>query len=152
LVPVWETAFSEPEGFGHWAWQDAPAVYPTARDQRAVRQLIVQMHAALAQRDAETVLNMLTLQLTELAQALGLRATELMVDQGNYFRALFEHERWSMQPLDPDSLDLRPQAGGRLVIIRDKEGGPPLRGSAGKDLFAYDISTSRVGGKWTIVR
>lgn len=154
LTPVWTRQFTvRPEqAFGRWAWQDAPAVAPTAADAQALVSLAGRAHAALSNRDLVAMRALTALRDAELARALDIPDDEMAADVEAWLRDWFSEPDWSMDAFDPGALAASPSARGRLMRVTDPYGGPPLRGGGGGRRFAFPFAATRVDGAWVIAR
>ncbi len=150
LTPVFRHTVRWPRTVGPWAWQDAQPMTP--EDRPAIEALVARAHQALAARDAAGVRRLLSLKLADLSLGLGLSRDEIESDVARSLEAVLEARDWTLEPLDPRGLALEPVAGGRLVAVRDRAGGPPLAGSGAGLPFALPLTVSRIGGAWQIVR
>ena len=154
LTGIWGRQFSVPaeRAYGRWVWQDAPDTAPGEADARALVSLAGEVHAALASRDVERMIELTSLKSAELALALDVPVAEIDEGQRELFGELFAAPSWRVAPFDPAQLAAVPCAGGRMVRVTDAFGGPPL--VAGTDLrpFAFGFLATRYSGHWTIVR
>lgn len=144
-----KVAFERVTGTGPWAWESAPELTMDAATRSQIEAFLSRLWASLAQGDPEPFLEAAAPRFDELATAF----EDPPYKKRNAFRRLAA-EIQGLQPLDPESFDLRLAAGGRLVECLQKDWQPILRGlpdeSGNED--QYDMFLARLNGEWRIVR
>ena len=149
--PVHDT-FRVDEAFGAWAWNRPDAARYGGGDREAVLQVVRRLHEALAARDVNAVLGMMTVKFEELGRALQFPAAELRDDAREHLEYVTSSADWTLAPLRPQELVLRPMAEGRAVAVQAKDGGSPIVSVRGEpfrlDLLLVDLP----GAGWTVVR
>jgi hypothetical protein len=138
------------KAFGRWAWQDATPYSP--EDRPAILALLGRLHAALHGRDKQAVLGMVSLKLHEMARAVGASEAQWVDAQRTTLEAGFAAPDWGMMPLDPASIVLVPIVGGRLVEVVRADGRPPLFGTGEQGGLPLELTVSKIGGTWQVVR
>lgn len=149
---VWETEVELDVALPRWSWLDAPRSNDGSADRAAITSVVERLHAALSARDVAAFEQETEVKISELALALGVQRAELVADQREYLENLFQAHDWRMAPLQPEALDFSVQAEGRLVRITGAAGAPALLGWGGEQVLALSPLTSRVQGRWTVVR
>ncbi len=149
-APVARLAFTPAAAHGRWAWQDARPFGPG--DEGDAIALVLDVHRALAARDAGAIDAITEVKMTELGRALDVPADELRADQRAHYAQYFGAPDYRVAPLDPTRLRLVPSDDGRLVRVVDAAGGPPLRASGGGKRFALGLTLSHVEGGFRVVR
>ena len=154
LTSIWGRQFSVPSerAYGRWVWQEAPDVAPGESDARALVSLAGEVHAALASRNIDALIELTALKSAELARALDVPMTEIEEGQRELFGELFADPSWRVAPFDPSQLAAVPCAGGRMLRVTDAQGGPPLVAGTDDRPFAFGFLATRYSGRWTIVR
>jgi hypothetical protein len=136
---------------GRWAWQSAQP-YVDA-DRGALEAAVADLHATLARRDREGTVSHLQVKTAEMARALDATPAELEADLREWLEELFRQDDWQLEPLDPSMLQLEPSAGGRLVLVTDARGRPPVHGRGHESEFEpTELTYSHLEGGWTLVR
>jgi hypothetical protein len=143
-------AFTPPEAHGRWLWQDAPPFGPA--DEGDALAAVLDVHRALATRDADALDTLTEVKMAELARALDVPADELRADQRAHYGRLFQAADYRVAPIDPTRVRFAPSDDGRLVRALDADGGPPVRAVSGGRRFALGLTLSRVGGSMKVVR
>ncbi len=150
LTPVFQGLVPVDEGHGRWAWQDATPYAPA--DDGAIATLVTQAAQTLAAGDLPGYLGMLAVMHEEMSRALDIPIGELKSDLSTALGELLSADDWHVDPVDPSRLRYAPTAGGRLVRVTDDLGKAPLRGAGGGQTFETDLTVSKLGQSWTIVR
>lgn len=132
LLPVpaiFDAECGAPPWAGRPAWSDAQPVPDTPVARNFVATFLNQIAEAMNGRNVETYLAASRLRFQEVSAAYQLSAEE----QTQAFRAQFQRVSadpgFRMEPITPESLDLRWCAGGRVIDCVDKAGQPALRAS-----------------------
>ena len=152
LPAAWRASVRVGEAFGRWSWEAAPRLAPNTADRAAILSLIDRLRAALETTDTATVNEIFALKNEEMARALGLTAADASAAMEQFFAAFWAQPVRRMEPLDDGRIELAVQAGGRLVAVVDREGGPALRGAAGNVRIAVPVMVTRVQRRWLIAR
>ncbi len=152
LPATWRAPVRVGEAFGRWRWEAAPRLAPNTADRAAILSLLDRLRAALETADAAAVNEIFALKNEEMARALGLTAADASAAMEQFFAAFWEQPVRRMEPLDDGRIELAVQAGGRLVAVVDREGGPALRGVAGDVRIAVPVMVTRVQRQWLIAR
>ncbi len=151
LVTVFSHELSIGRAFGRWGWQDARPYMPS--DRADVEALVAAFHDALARADVAAAIGMLRIKLDELSLALDIERAELGAGQAEYLATWLAAPDWRMEPLDPARLVLESTAGGRLLDVKGPGRTAPLVGHGGPiGRFEYELTVSRIGSSWQIVR
>lgn len=139
-------------GHGRWRWEDAPRAAP---DRPAIEALLRKVAAALEAGDADAFLALTRARTTELARAYG----RTLADKEAELRRLVVDDasgpHRGVQPLAPETWDLRPIARGRVLDCVRQDGraillGPP-RPPEGF-CSTYDVRVALLDGAWQVVR
>lgn len=144
-----QVGFERATGTGPWRWEAAPVVTIDVATRAQIEALLNRLWASLAQGDPEPFLEAAEPRFDELAQAF----EDPPYKKRNAFRKLAA-EIQGLQPLDPETFDMRLAAGGRMVECLQKDWQPILRGvpdEAGNE-DQYDMFLARLDGEWRIVR
>lgn len=154
ILRLWAADFDVTTGedFGRWAWQDAPAQIPSERDRNEIVALMERLHDALARGDAGTFAALVETKTREMARALDIDEGDYAREQRAYVQDLASQPDWALDPLEPEALVLSPLAEGRLVMVTDPFGDPPIRGRRGGEPFALRVTMSKIEGAWCVVR
>jgi hypothetical protein len=152
LPATWRAPVRVGEAFGRWSWEAAPRLAPNNADRAAILSLIDRLRAALETADTAVVNEIFAVKNEEMARALGLAEADASAAMEQYFAAFWGQPERRMEPLDDGRIELAAQAGGRLVAVVDREGGPVLRGTAGDVRIAVPVMVTHVGGRWLIAR
>ncbi len=147
-LPV-RVEFERATGTGPWSWEAAAKLTLDAGTRAEIESLLNRLWASLAQGDPALFLEVAAPRFDDLAEAF----EDPPYKKRNAFRRL-EAEIQGLQPLDPDTFDLRLAAGGRMVECLQKDWQPVLRGApdeAGNEDH-YDMFLARLEGEWRIVR
>ncbi|MBL9038160.1 MAG: hypothetical protein JNG84_06570 [Archangium sp.] len=154
LIPAWATAFDVPaaEGYGRWAWQDAPEVELTTAERSAISDLVTEVRETLANRDVAGLRRLVRLKHQELSRALDVPFANVDSEFGRAYGELFQDPTGVMDPVVPISLLLRPVGRGRALHVTTQSGGPPITGTWNKQPFRFGLTVSKINDQWTIVR
>lgn len=111
-----------PSGLPTWGWEAAPVLL-LERDLDAVMRFIQQVHQMLDSRALAAMINLVSRVTVELATGYGLDPQQDLQSYEALLREQFARPDWRMVPLDPEAMDLRLCAGGRMVecVQRDRE-------------------------------
>jgi hypothetical protein len=82
------------------------------------------LHRALATKDVDRFVDLCSVRLEEQSRATGRTPEAVKELQRLMFRDALSRE--NVAPLDPDELEFRSGAGGRLVRVEQKGGIPPI--------------------------
>lgn len=149
---VWREEFKVDKAFGRWSWEDAPKDPPKDKDQQAIVTVVAELHKALAAKDAKATINLLDTKIEELSRAHGVAAAQMRDDQKSFLDSVFGAADWSVEPFQAGGLTLVPAADGRLLAVTDPVGKPPIKATAGKQPILFQLTVSRIGKDWRIVR
>jgi hypothetical protein len=152
LPATWRATVRVGEAFGRWAWEAAPRLSPNTADRAAILSLIDRLRVALETADSVTVREIFALKNEEMARALGLTEADALAAMEQFFAAFWGQPVRRMEPLDDARIELAVQAGGRLVAVVDREGGPALRGAAGNVHIAVPVMVTRGKRQWLAAR
>jgi hypothetical protein len=143
------TTFTRATGTGPWVWQSSDEITLDEATRNEINAFLNGLWASLEAKDPEPFLDAAAPRFDELATAF----EDPPYKKRNAFRKLAA-EITTMQPLEPDSFDLRLAARGRLVECLQKDWGPILRGAPDKDgnEDQYDMFLGRLDGTWKIIR
>lgn len=138
-----------------WAWETAKAfrvIDPTVRTQ--VLDYVRSLHALLAAGDFNGYMSESAAKLEELtAQAYGLSAEGM---RKNMLQALKTHSEpsYSLRPFDPQEVDLRLIADGRMIECLRKDRGYVLEYANTKsaDTFFLPLMVGQIQTRWRILR
>jgi hypothetical protein len=140
-----------PSPFGRWAWQKPGARVFTPEDRADIIAQVAAVHDALSRGDEAALLSLLHEKFQELGRAMMLSGQELADDAREHFQDLFASQGWSLAPLDPESIQIKPMADGRLVAPV-RASGRSLLESAGGEPYGLDLMMAFGDGRWRIVR
>ncbi len=140
---------------GPWAWQACTPLTSLGDARRqGVRTEVEALHAALQQRKTDTVIGMMDLRTREVATAHYVGPATLTAGLRNALQEAFADPQWGMQALEADDLQMDLVGSGRVVWVRSKDLGYPIRSAelstGGSN--CQRILMSDIKGKWTIVR
>jgi hypothetical protein len=142
------------KAFGRWTWQDAPELQLDEKLTAEVLVLLNELRDSLAGGDTSPYIARQRTRLDEVTRAYDLPPgqKESLIRLGN--RRDVARPDFGFEPIDPEQLDLRLVAGGRLVecLALDRE--PVLREKRAKDgsRGLYPLLLGRVGEKLEILR
>ena len=138
---------------GPWAWESAALLVLNA-SWGHIEDFIARVHRALGAGDAGFMLQLSNIHLRELAAAYSLELAQERQTGMDVFAEEFARPDWAMEPLEPNSYDLRPCAGGRLVecVRADRE--PILRAlpDAEGDIYFFTMFVGVVNGQLRVLR
>jgi hypothetical protein len=149
---VWCGEFTVDKAFGRWSWQDAPNTKPTAADQKEIVSLVERLHKALADKNADAAVDLMRVKIEEMGRAFGLSLEEMTTAQKENLHAAFSSKSWAVAPLVAEGMQLVPVADGRVYVVTDAPGKPPIKATVDKQPILFPISVTRAGGAWVIVR
>jgi hypothetical protein len=136
-----------------WAWETAPALSLDADTTAELLLFLEALHADLEDGDIDGLLARQRIKIAELAPRYGSDAATVHAGMHAQFSELAAGGAWSVAPLRPEELVLRPCCGGRLVEPRTRDGEPALRGrGADATDWALSLFIARIGGMFEIVR
>lgn len=137
--------------FGRWKWENGQPYMPEDRDE--ILGYLRNMHTALATKNFAAFTDLSAVKLEEVARATGRRLDLVRADNQQTMETFADLEGWRVEPLDLERTLLESCAGGRLVIARAPDGGPPLMAQvAGTGPMGFFVTFGRVDGKWVAVR
>jgi hypothetical protein len=149
-VVVVERPLRFAQSHGRWQWQDAAAYGDAERP--LVEALVGEVHAAVARRDLDRLADLYAVSDAELDRALDLPPGFQLVARTTGWLETLSQDDLAVEPLDPAALVLVPRAGGRLVDVLGPDGGPPVRATGGGRRLDLDLTVSRVGDGYGVVR
>jgi hypothetical protein len=138
------------KAFGRWGWQDAVPYMPPDRSE--VVALVMAAHRALGRRDLAAWLSLIALKNEEIARSIEAPAATHLEEYAGFMRFLMDEPDFTVAPLDPARLELTTTAGGKLVVVRREGGASPLRIQVDDLTNDIDLTVSRIGREFTIVR
>jgi hypothetical protein len=134
----------------------AAAIPPEHREKAGQPSLRVRVIRGRMGEEAQSVLvtvsEIFALKNEEMARALGLTEADALAAMEQFFAAFWGQPVRRMEPLDDARIELAVQAGGRLVAVVDREGGPALRGAAGNVHIAVPVMVTRGKRQWLAAR
>jgi hypothetical protein len=138
---------------GIWRWLGAEVLTDMSPSHRgAIADLLEELANALRSRDVARVVALQTLQLQEMALAMGQNGQGMLVRYGEFLRERMAAADWRVEATAPAELVMATMAGGRIWHVAAPHARPPLRCYANDSLFAPDPYFARLAGRWTIVR
>lgn len=142
-----------PSAAGPWSWQSAPPL-DLQQHQAAITQFIGRVHRAMATRDIQFMINLAALHLRDLVAAYQLDWGEQQQEGRGIYQELFAKPDWAMEPLDPETYDLRLCAGGRLVecVRHDRDAILRSEKDAEGNRYNYPMMLGVVGGQLQVLR
>ncbi len=152
MATVWEQDIDIDSAFGRWSWQDSPKGTLSVQDRDAILALVSETHDALANRDVDRLSQLMEMKTDEMSRALGISSQTMEDGQRRFWNFLFENPAWFVEPVNFDSLTLIPQSEGCLVVVKDTQGEPPLRGFTQGRTVAFNLIVSCIERRWRIVR
>jgi hypothetical protein len=142
--------------YERWKWQGAAVRTTLSEDDRVqLQRAVMQLQQRLATRNARGFAALVGARNTELSRAFDLDLEDVQGQLVDGLQGLFNAPGWSLEPItDPAAeLDYRVLAGGRVVEVTRKDGGPALRGSDGARAFTYPVLLSLLNDdEWTVIR
>lgn len=139
------------DSFGAWRWE-SERPYDVAGERGDVLEGVRQLHAALEQGDGSRFVDLNRTKLEELARSQRKDPVESVDAQRKWLSAMLELDRFRMEPLEPESLDVSGVCQGRLVQVKAPGGEPPLRGFLGGNKVQFDVMMMRDGERWIPAR
>lgn len=117
-----------------------------------LREAVRAFHAAVANADASSFAEELSLKATEMTAAYA-GDPSCSADDARREMADFASSGVSARPLDFDELLFESRAGGRVAYVTRIDGGPAIQAiSGGGDRLNVDLCLTRVNGVWRIFR
>jgi hypothetical protein len=148
-----ERDFAAASDFGRWAWQDAEP-FPSLDD--AVRgpalEYLGRMHALLAAGQFGRFVEESALKVEEYARAYGIAAAPV---RGSMLRALnSQTPQLRLRPLDPQAIDLRLVAGGRMIecLRTDRHHALEFAGEGDGPTFFLPTMIGVTAAGWAMLR
>lgn len=142
--------------YERWKWQNAAVRNTLSEDDRVqLQRAVMQLQQKLAMRNARGFAALVGARNAELSRAFDLEAEDVQSQLVEGLQGLFNAPGWTLEPLtDPAAeLDYRTLAGGRVIEVTRKDGGPALRGGDGQRTFTYPVLLSLLNDdEWTVIR
>lgn len=139
---------------GPRAWENATPIEESAGPPPALIAFLQQVGETMAARDVDGATALFATSTRERAKVYGLDPEEQLSNKREYFASLFRDPFFGMEPIEPDSVQIRCGADGRFVFVRTPFGGDPLHTVPDAEGITsyFPLSVSLVNGNWTIIR
>jgi hypothetical protein len=145
-------AFRLPPG-PTWAWESAPPLQLDAATTAELLMFLDAVHADLVVGDMDSLLARQRIKFAEVAPLCDMTPEEAAAELKAQFTALSADGAWTVAPLRPEEIELRPCCRGRVIEVRTRDGQPALHGlAAGGSEWSLPIFVARIGGMFEIVR
>jgi hypothetical protein len=142
-----------PPSIGHWRWLDGASIGAFGALERAeIVERLRQVWKMLAEKDRSGLLDIQRLQITEQSEANGGNAVESLSAYASFLDERMASPDWRVEPLNDLTLHMEPMAGGRIIAVVAKDGGPAIVTHARGSMFAMSPYFSKCAGQWLIVR
>ena len=99
-----------------WSWHVADPLEIDANTIEEVTGFLADLHASLERRDAAPIVDASRTKVKEASKAYGLDFDGELAGLSGFLADEFAHETWAMEPLDPETFDLRLCGSGRLKL------------------------------------
>jgi hypothetical protein len=148
-----EEEFEITTPIGPRAWEQATPVEEAAGPPSSLIEFLQQAEETLQSRDIEGAVALFEVKTRELAKVNGLDVEAQLGNQRAYMESLFRDPFWGMTPVNPDGVQIRCAAGGRIVFVRARYGRHPLKSVPDAEGITsyFPIAVSFVHEKWVIV-
>lgn len=133
-------------------WRRARPVSLNGNTRAEVTRLALVLEQALARRDRRAIADLLDFKIADVARAVYRSPADARAAQEEALSYLLDDRDFSVQSLDPGSLQFELAAGGRLVRL-SREGRPALQAQRAQGgQFLLPLYVSNVEGRWVIAR
>lgn len=137
-----------------WSWLQGDNMRSDAVLQN-ITGMLRHVRESLAAGDPEPFITRSGIRFSEAAAAFGMNVEEDKEAFREQLRRIAAEPGFEMQPLDPETMDLRLCAGGKLVDCMDRSWEPLLRTvklASGATRLRYPAKVASIGGELQIVR
>ncbi len=140
--------------FGPWAWESLPPLTLDEGERTEIRKFLEPLHLSLAAGDPELFIEESRMRLDDTARAYGLPPGQKEDLIRQVTRRDAAQPWWGMQPLAPDTFNLRLCGGNRLVQLIGNDWMPVLKENPDEEdgVGTYSMMIGKVDGKWHIIR
>lgn len=134
-------------------WPNAAPIELTPEAQSTIRQLVTRIHGALAARDVDRSAELLDFRTVDIGQSLHTPHAEARRGQRELLEELLAPDAvHELAPLDPETLELHPVAGGRLIWVTRPDRAAALAIDTPDGPLGMPLFVARINDQWTIVR
>lgn len=154
LTPDMRAVFEAPVAFSAprpWTWSTAVTGALTPDDRQRITRLLLTLRQSLAIRQSAALLDLQSVQLEELAIAVGDDPGRYREQYSAFLADFFGDPAFQVDPFDAAELRLEVMAGGRIVHATQGDR-PAIRAGTGERTMGIDPYLSRIAGRWTVVR
>lgn len=140
--------------WGAWSWQTAPVIELDAATVGGLTAFLQTLHAALAQRRLDPLLDACETMFAEVGRCYGMSAADGRAQMQAGIGYVSRSPEWALAPIEASDLEFRPCCGGRLVQPLTRAGEPALRQAAAVagESWSLPVFIARGDGGFRIVR